>query len=264
MEQATVQSAQEATELSCDQAIVIFTIAFLLLITLLLFFLFYIQKKQTSFIIKQRQQEEEFTKELHHSIIEIQENTLTHVGREIHDNIGQLLSVINLQLASFQKVNQSDKIQDVQSHLKLAIEELRGVSHSLSSDFIDKMGLEEALKTECERINKSGVIKVNCNCNNYHHELDKQKEIILLRIAQEFLNNSIKHSNTSKIDVDLNFKENSLILKLRDFGDGFDMQLNSEGMGIKNILNRAKIIDAVTEYLSKKNWGTLLSLTLKT
>jgi len=264
MEQATVQSAQEATRLSCDEAIVIFTIVFLLLITLLLFFLFYIQKKQTSFIIKQRQQEEAFTNELQNSIIEIQENTLTHVGREIHDNIGQLLSVINLQLASFQKAHQSDKIQDIQSHLKVAIEELRGISHSLSSDYIEKMGLEEALKIECEKINKSGLIKVNFNCKNYNQELDKQKEIILLRIAQEFLNNSIKHSNTSKIDVDLYYKEDHLNLKLRDFGDGFDMQLNSEGMGIKNILNRAKIIDAVTEYLSKKNWGTLLSLTLKT
>lgn len=127
-----------------------------------------------------------------------------------------------------------------------------------------------SVEYELGMIRKSGSYSVNFEVKGEPYRLDPRKELIIFRIAQEVLQNIVKHARATSISVQLKFQPGLLLLEIADNGTGFDagmLNLNiydGYGLGLRNMYNRAKIINADFNLASTLEKGTTVTLTLKT
>jgi two-component system, NarL family, sensor kinase len=203
--------------------------------------------------------------------LEIQEQTLKNISQEIHDNIGQALSLAKLNLNTMLVADDEllkQKISISKELVSKAIVDLRDLSRSLNTDYVADMGLLRAVEYELELIYRSATIKTNLEVTGSPYRLDKQKELILFRIVQETFNNIVKHAAAQNISVGFNYNINFLELSIADDGKGVDLQpLNEEanttfGLGIRNMHSRAKLIGADFTMKSSIGTGTEIKINL--
>lgn len=208
-------------------------------------------------------QQEEHQKELLSTQIEIQHQTMQHIGREIHDNIGQKLTLASLytqQLAYENKAPQiNDSIENISVIINHALVELRKLSKSLTDNSVARYSISKLLQTECDSVKDIRSCKVTFSSNVKKIDLSYETKSVLLRILQEFLQNSIKHSECKHIIVTLNKESDVLLFDLKDDGKGFDTQAKSNGIGLSNMKKRAEIIGS-SFYLHSDHNGTKLTL----
>jgi len=198
-----------------------------------------------------KKEEEKFQQELLRTQLEIQEQTLKNVSAEIHDNIGQTLSLAKLNLAMME-VNDTDplsgKISSLHELVSKAIQDLRDLSKSLNTDYVSEKGLLRSIEYELEMIGRTGALQTEMKVGGTPITLDKKKELILFRIVQECLNNAIKHAQASNVIVAVDFAEEAVSLQVQDNGRGFDQEAMEKqerfGLGLKNLQNRAALIGA--------------------
>ena len=202
--------------------------------------------------------------------IEIQEQTLKSISQEIHDNIGQTLSLakLNLNMANINDtVGTCDKL-DHSSHLiSKAITDLRNLAKALNKETILGIGLEQALKQEIENLGRTGAYEVQLITSGDPYPLGPQKEIILFRIVQEGLNNIIKHAKATKILLEINYQDSAYKITLSDNGIGLRESTSNKtqyqrGSGLTNMLNRAEIIGGQFEIENSSSNGTTMRITL--
>ncbi|WP_158826676.1 sensor histidine kinase [Mucilaginibacter lacusdianchii] len=191
------------------------------------------------------------------------------ISRELHDNIGQLLSLVKLTLgttAGQPEQHKQKKIDESRELVGQAITDLRNISKNLSFHNISHVGLTQAIKKEAERIDRSGLLKMTVNVIGNPYSLGEQNELVLFRIFQEALNNTLKHADAEHLDVKLEFATEKLNLMIADDGKGFAKheKLNDGGSGLKNMENRASLIGADIDINSAPGKGTQISLTLDT
>lgn len=228
---------------------------------------------------RQHRHEKELTKmkdqyeqEVLRSQLEIQEETFKMIGQELHDNIGQVLSVVKLSLAilPIDKEHEAyEPILNSRQILNKAAIDLSDLTKSLHSDRIAQIGLVEAIRFELESVRKSGLMEVEFEVMGPEHHFDGQQSIFLFRMFQEMLNNILKHSQASKVMVNIDFPEDDkFILTLADNGVGFDVEAkrnsvsSSSGVGLKSIFNRAKLIGADLDMKSTLGKGTTVTIRL--
>lgn len=210
----------------------------------------------------------DYEKALLNSKIEIQENTANYVAREIHDNIGSLttLIILNLSAIDFENIEHAKiKISQTKEIAKEANEKLRNLSVALNSETTLSDGFGNSLTQYLSKIQKTEIFKIDIEFNKHDIRFNIGKEIMLYRICQEIINNIIKHSKAQHIKVLISYSQNNLNVKIEDDGIGFDIiQIkNSEkGIGLKNIMARAKIINASVEITSEIGKGTIINLIL--
>jgi signal transduction histidine kinase len=237
-------------------------IVLILVITLILFF-FYFQQKKTNYLIKQRQIQQQFEEEITKSKMEIQEQALQNISWEIHDNVGQLLSVAKMQLNMVQ-INLSEKekkkITETGEIIGKSLHELRGLAKSLNPETIKNNGLIDSIILEINRFNRLNMLNAELIISNEPFNLSNEKEIILFRILQEFCNNTLKYSKAEKLKIKLVFNQNNLEIYAEDNGIGFDVNdaANKNGIGLTNIKSRANLIEAKIDFKTAKNKGTKL------
>ncbi|REE83619.1 hypothetical protein BX611_0913 [Lutibacter oceani] len=239
------------------------TIIVIVLAATLVVFLLYFQKKKVAYILKQKEIQKKFEEEINKSRIEIQEQALKNISWEIHDNIGQLLSVAKMQLNIVQMSlpnEQQIKIQETGQIVGKSLEELRGLAKSLNPETIKNKGLIDSLQLEVNRFNRLNVLEASLNITNEPFDLSNEKEIILFRILQEFCNNTLKYSKAEKLNIQLNFANNHLEITAQDNGIGFNVNDTSKqnGIGLLNIKSRGKLIGAEIDLKSEENIGTKL------
>lgn len=206
-----------------------------------------------------------FDKSLLQSKSEIQEQTFKTISQEIHDNIGQMLTLVKLNLNTIdtEKSGQSnEKLNNAKEILGQVIQDLRDLSKTLNSDTITKIGIVQAIKMELRGIEKAVSIKTIFECNLNPLTLDPHVELILFRIMQESLHNIIKHAKASLIKVCMECSDHSLQLFISDNGIGFDKEIYTSGSGLSNIGSRCKLINAAFEIQSSKGKGTEVSISL--
>ena len=243
--------------------VLVVTIIVIILVSTLVVFLLYFQKKKVAYILKQREIQKKFTEEINKSKIEIQEQALKNISWEIHDNIGQLLSVAKMQLNIVQMslpTKEQIKIQETGEIVSKSLEELRGLAKSLNPETIKNKGLIDSLQLEIDRFNRLNVIDASLIIINEPFNLSNEKEIILFRILQEFCNNTLKYSKAKKLKIQLNFNKNNLNITAEDNGIGFNINDISKqnGIGLLNIKSRGKLIGAEIDLKSEENKGTKL------
>jgi hypothetical protein len=243
--------------------VLVVTVVILVLSLAVILFFTYFQKKKTAYLIEQRETKKRFEEEITKSKMEIQEQALQNISWEIHDNVGQLLSVAKMQLNMIQYTlpqEQQIKVQETGEIVSKSLQELRGLAKSLNPETIKNKGLEDSISLEIDRYNRLNVINAQLKIINEPFELSNEKEIILFRILQEFCNNTLKYSKAKNLTIQLNFKEDILEILAEDNGIGFDV--NDEtiqiGIGLVNIKSRAKLIGAKLDLQSSNNKGTKL------
>lgn len=244
------------------------TALFLLIFTLFILFYYRVQVKKNEFMHKEEQMRFHYQEQLLQTQLEIQEQTLKTISQEIHDNIGQALTLAKLNLSTMPPSEDKKLQQKVLNSKELigkAIGDLRDLSHSLDTDYVQEMGFQRAIEYELERIQKSGLVDTVMEVQGTPYRLGKQKELILFRIIQEAFNNILKHADAKSIKVEINYLPVALELAITDDGKGMDLtQLpaNNAGLGTRNMQSRAQLIGAGFDLTSYPGKGTSINIFL--
>lgn len=201
------------------------------------------------------------------SQLEIQEQTFRNISQEIHDNIGQVLSLAKLNLNTIAPSNTQEKILLTEELLGKAITDLRDLSKSLNTDKVTDLGLAEAIRHELSIIEKTTHIKkTSFTETNSENHLNKEKTIVVFRMIQEVFHNIVKHAKASSVDVDISSDEKETSIHVTDNGIGFDpATLNNKetGIGLRSIQQRCALIKAVFLMNSQPGKGTYIHLTIQ-
>ena len=222
---------------------------------------------------KQQRQEDELAKlkieyeqEVLRSQLEIQENTLKVIAQELHDNIGQVLSVVKLSLAVLPVEKDHGayaSIQHIREILNKAIYDLSDLTKSLHTDRIAQIGLVESIRFEMESLRKTGLVKVAFQVKGDEVSLGERSEIFIFRMFQEMVNNILKHSKATEINTSVNYDgDDKFVMQIVDNGIGFDVNAKklsssgSSGVGLKSMFNRAKLIGGSIVINSQPGKGT--------
>lgn len=200
----------------------------------------------------------EFEKTILNAEKEIQENTLSHVGRELHDNIGQLLSLAKMNLSS----SKPEKVSEGKSMMNQIIKEVRALSKTLNLDWVETISLREFIEKELEKLQSAEFCQTHFNLKGKEFTLDKDRKIILIRILQECLNNAIKHAQPENITISMDFQDDQLEIRIKDDGKGFDTSQESSGSGMFNLKNRIATIGGNIQVQSIIGKGTDIKLSL--
>jgi len=200
------------------------------------------------------------------SQLEIQEQTFQNISREIHDNIGQKLSLAKLSLNAV-GINRSDKDNEIMSDsvriLTDAISDLSDLSRSMSAEQILHNGLVSALEYEVAQLRKSGIFKATLITRGNMLYFDRQKELVLFRIVQEAINNIVKHAAASEIFLELDYAGEVLNMSIKDNGKGFFEDIRKHaGIGLLNMKKRAQIIGGELVISTSPGTGTTLMIKL--
>jgi len=238
----------------------------ILLITIIILFVYY-QRKKLKFILDKQESEKKYLEELTKSQLETQEQTFKNIGWELHDNVGQLLSVANMQLNVLSTSLSDDlkpKLKDSQDVLKKSLSEVRALSKSLNTDVIKNLGLIQSIENELNRFNKLNFLKATLTVKGEENDVVNEKDqIIIFRIIQEFFSNSIKHSKAKNLNVILEYSTDELFVSLTDDGVGFDEAQVQKSSGLINMKSRAELIKAEFDLKSLKGKGVSLTLSYK-
>lgn len=227
-----------------------------------LFFITY-QRRKNKILKEKFEAEQKFKEELSTARLEIQEATLKNVSWELHDNIGQLLSIAKMQMnmltKSVMQQNQ-DAFKEVQKLVADSLAEVRALSRSLNNEMIDQKGLIASVENEMERFNRLQVLKATLTVKGETYSISQEDTIIIFRILQEFFTNVIKYSGASRLEVEFDFTPGLLHIHTYDDGRGFDTRLPPKGSGLLNMKSRAEMIKADFSLKSSPGEGTSLSL----
>ncbi len=247
--------------------LLIFSISLVLVILgiALIIFFFYFQQKKTSYLLRRARDKKKFEQELGKSRIEIREQTLENISWEIHDNVGQLLSIAKMQLNILQPSlteSQQQELNETSELIGKSLQELRSLAKALNPKHFKTLGLLKAIKLELERYNRMKFIKAKLEVLGKCVPLPDDKGIILFRIMQEFFNNTMKHSKSTELNVKLDYQPGQLLIDIRDHGVGFDYEAldKTQGLGLNTMKNRAKLIGVNFNLKSIKNEGTFIKL----
>lgn len=221
------------------------------------------KKKENQAMLAQQQIAHQ--KELLSAEMEIQVQTMQHIGREIHDNVGQKLTLASLytqQLAFENKVPEiNDKIEDISEIINQSLTELRKLSKTLTDNNIEKGNLIELLQQEFERVERLKKYETRFTTNVEQLMLPYQAKNVLVRVVQEFLQNSMKYANAKILAADIHCSTQRLSIQLSDDGQGFDPEgIMDKGQGLKNMKKRMALIGGGCILHSRVGAGTTLTL----
>jgi signal transduction histidine kinase len=251
--------------------IIITTILLLLLGSLLVYFLFLYQRKRYRHKQELLELRESFNQNLLQSKLEIQEQTLDHIAKELHANFSHLVSVININLSTLIPDRPEElklKVAETKSLAKQLMAELKVLSVSLNTDHIMQVGFIKALENELNRLDRTGQYNVTLTKTGHDYWLKPENEIILFRMCQETLNNIVKHADAKAIKVWLDYSPDNFKLVFNDDGKGFNVveilerYSDNESTGLRNIKIRSKLINAKLIIESEPGKGTTTSISI--
>ncbi|HMH23270.1 MAG TPA: sensor histidine kinase [Puia sp.] len=233
-----------------------------------LFMFFYI----SIFIERKKRHKEEkermnqlFGNELIRTEVEVQEQTRKNLASDLHDNIGQLLSLTSMILGSLnikdaEKAEQ--KISEAQGLVIRSIKELRQLSKLIHGEQLIQQGLTEAIRQEINWLERNGHYSIAFHGPEGTAPFeDAEKNLFMYRLFQESLNNIIKHAEADKITVELKYIENRVALSIGDNGIGFgprDAAAEGQGLGLKNMQRRVAMLNGAMNIQSEPGRGTLI------
>ncbi len=238
---------------------IVFTIVVIFLVTLFVAY----QRRKTQLLVEKAEEKRRYEKELAKSQTEIQEQTFKNISWELHDNIGQLLSVAKMQmnmLAASIPQEQQPRLKETADLVGASLQEIRTLSRSLNAEYIHKIGLVAAIKGELNRFNRLNFLNATFSQKGEEVDITEEDEIIVFRILQEFFSNVVKHSRATELEVSLDFGPEKLVVRARDNGVGFDMEQAKSGSGLINMRSRAELITAALQIDTKPNQGVALFL----
>ncbi|GAB3800143.1 hypothetical protein GCM10028819_24870 [Spirosoma humi] len=211
-----------------------------------------------------------YQRELLQSQLEIQNQTLQQVGNDLHDNVGQLLTVVVMRLNELEdevaEPTRQEEVQQTRELVQTIISDVRALSKTLDHDTVRRFGLLPSLTLELERIQRTKRIQAELTTLGEPRSLGEQTEIVLLRMTQEALNNALKHAKAKNLHVLTEFNVDSFALTIRDDGRGFSVpevsarQLSESGAGLSNLYRRAGLLGGTCVINSQPGAGTRVDI----
>jgi two-component system, NarL family, sensor kinase len=248
-----------------DNLILSITGLFIALGLFILFFILLFTRKKNKLIMQNQIMEAQHQQALLQTQIEIQEQTLKTISQEIHDNIGQVLSLAKLNLNTLQ-FNDVVKLNDTKQLVSKAINDLRDLSRSLHGDKIAELGLQESIANELKILQNTGQYQTQLKVSGKAYKLTPQTEMVLFRIVQEALNNIVKHALAKTITAHINYEPDAYSLTIEDDGIGFisnELDVTKTGIGLKSMQNRANLVRGFLQINATPNKGTTITIQVK-
>ncbi|WP_319591177.1 sensor histidine kinase [uncultured Draconibacterium sp.] len=245
------------------------TIAMLLLAGGIFFFFIAYQKrllqKQLELNRVVQNQQEEIIK----NTIQSQENERKRIARDLHDEVGAMLSVVKLNVARIEKKTEEKKAKglaaETKSYLDDVILQVRRISRSLLPPSLEKLGLYFALEELASWVNKADQLTIACWKSGEQFRFDSNQELAVFRIVQELVNNAIKHAEASQISIDVRFENQHVALVVGDDGKGFlPVEKVQTGLGLRNLESRSEMAKAKFKIKSAPGKGTRAIIVLQT
>ncbi len=221
------------------------------------------QQRQNSYFRNIRSLKISHQNSLLQSQLEIQEQTFQNISREIHDNIGQKLTLAKLHLNTLAYNSTDETISRVNDSILMiseAITDLSDISRSMNSEILLNNGLIKALEFEATQLLKSGKYKISFSATGNPVFLDANTELLLFRIAQEAVANIIKHADATVITILLHYDNTFLTMEITDNGKGFCLDENRFGTGLSNMKKRADTLKADLQINSSPNEHTQIKI----
>jgi signal transduction histidine kinase len=262
-----MQTATETTAL----AILITTLVILFVCAAGVYFLFLYQKKRFRHQREVLELREAFGQTLLQSKLEIQEQTLDHISKELHANISHLVSLININLSEIlpqTPQETKENILETKSLAKQLMGELKALSASLNTDHIMHIGFAKAFENELNRVTKTKKYQLTATKNGSEYRLPAEHEIILYRLCQEVLNNIVKYSKATTLSAVIDYNPDCFRLRITDNGIGFnpaealEESATRKSTGLLNMRKRASLIHAQFELQSQPDKGTTVEITI--
>jgi PAS domain S-box-containing protein len=205
------------------------------------------------------------------AVIQAEENERSRFAKDLHDDLGPILSSIKMYIQSLRTHEDKEDKKDLINRLIFTVDDsiksIRRISYNLSSHLLQNMGLINALQTHADRINITDSLKVTF-VHNFQPEqrLASNIEIVIYRVVLELINNSVRHSQGTKISINLTLNNDHLTVDYSDNGIGFDIDRmlhdNTKGIGLKNILSRVRSIKGLLNFETQKA-GFNISIDIK-
>lgn len=250
--------------LSTEIAIIAIGSCFFLLVAVGIIVLVLVyQKKQLRYLLEKKELSNQFNKEILKTRLEAQEETLTQLSAELHDNVGQLLSSSKLLIgvAGRDIASAAEPLRMADETISKAIHELRALSKSINAEWLEKFSLTENLQAEADRLRALGSIQVSLT-HPPEVSLSSDRQILLFRMAQESLQNAIRHGKATDIAIVIGMDEGTIRMTIKDNGGGFRVDdLRNKGVGMTNIRHRAQVMGGTATWVSDAG-GTRVTVTL--
>jgi len=200
------------------------------------------------------------------AVLEAEENERIRIAKDLHDGIGQMMSVAKMNLSTMEEELNLDagkkiKMERIISLVDESCKELRSVSHNLMPNALLKAGLAAAVREFIEKID-SQSLQIDLHSEGLQERMDADTETVLYRIIQECVNNVIKHSAATRLDISLINDEDGISVTVEDNGKGFNSSAleKFEGIGLKNMKTRSEYLKGTIEINSTPDKGTLVAI----
>ncbi len=197
-------------------------------------------------------------------LVEGQEEERKRIATELHDGLGVLLSATKMQFSVIRDKNSENReiIDKAYQMLEQASGDVRKISHNMMPGLLTKLGFYEAVEDLFEKIADSGKLQAVCTIRGNEERLPENKEIMLYRIVQEMVNNTLKHAEAGNIELKITADEEKLDVLYADDGKGFDVKekLGTESIGLKSIQSRVDFLNGRMQVDSNPGKGVRYSL----
>jgi len=200
-------------------------------------------------------------KQVAQAAVDAQEKERADIGKELHDNISQMLTSTKLFLDILKNKQPDEMLERSVNNINAIIKEVRSLSRSLVPSSISDLGLVASLHDLLENIRAASVIGVEFYpAAEEELALSPNSKLTLYRIAQEQINNIVRHSGANQVYVELYPEEDFVEMVISDNGSGFDLQTIKPGMGLKNIRSRAELLNGKAEIITSPGKGCKLKV----
>lgn len=190
--------------------------------------------------------------------INAQERERSEIGKELHDNVNQILASAKLFLSTspLEDEEREKFTNKAAEHIHLAIEEIRKLSHALVAPSTADLGIVETIDDMIKDVRATRKIDVSFNHIGFHEsKLDSSLKLTIYRIIQEQMSNILKHAEAGRIEISIKEHRKKLTLMIMDNGKGFDPAANRKGIGLNNIINRAEVFHGKVDIQSAPGQG---------
>jgi signal transduction histidine kinase len=202
-------------------------------------------------------------------VIETQEAERQRIAHELHDGVGQILLLVKNRLSlGLGKMEPSfparEHLGQAAADVTQAIAEIRATAHALRPVELDRLGLSQALASMLERAGSATTTRISTELDDVKNSVGREVEIQLYRMAQEAINNVLKHSKASEVNVALKREGEDLVLTVQDDGVGFDPAVSGRkiGFGLSGLAERARLIGGVLSVMAAPGKGCRLTVTV--
>jgi signal transduction histidine kinase len=220
------------------------------------------QNKKRLYLIEEQRLKYEAEREILKARLETHEETLEWLTKEIRENIGQLLSSSKMLIGAAERVTPlaDETLQMANNTLTQAIQELRAMSKSLRTEWLEKFSLISNIQSEIGRIHSTNPIEIRFE-HPVRISLNGDRQLLLFRIIQEAFQNAIHHRKASGIKIKLSESGSKFLLCIEDKSAGFDVADYQKGSGMMNIQHRVEIMNGKVKWLANEK-GTKLEVLL--